>query len=430
MQYVVIFIASLLALPHPIPVSSLHAASPDQDMTPEERVKMMDDLDAKSNTGAILAGKEDIMESGGRPFPLSMVVGQDNIKQALLYAAVNPKMGGVVISGGRGTAKSIMARAVHRLLPPIEVLKGSQFNIDPEGVDGMDDFLKTELSGADATPLDQRDTEIIQPPFVQVPLNVMEDRLLGSVDVEKSVQTGKTVFQPGLLAKAHRGVLYVDDINLLDQELANILLNIITTGYVIVEREGVSVRYPCRPLLIATFNPEEGELRDHLLDRIAVSLSADASPLSLEDRVEATSAVLGFAAGGQGRQDGEEAEAALKAAEENEEDLKTAIVFARELLKELELLKTQKAYLCEEAIRAGTQGHRAELFATEVARASAALNGQQVTADDLKIAVKLAIAPRGTFTTQDMDDMDMPHPSPPPPPPPKPFPFTLSHGIK
>ena len=128
------------------------------------------------------------------------------------------------------------SQAVHRLLPPIEVLKDSQFNIDPEGYDGMDDFLKTELSRPGAVPLEQRETEIIEPPFVQVPLNVMEDRLLGSVDVEKSVQTGKTVFQPGLLAKAHRGVLYVDDLNLLDQELANILLNIITTGYVIVER--------------------------------------------------------------------------------------------------------------------------------------------------------------------------------------------------
>ena len=302
------------------PLSVLQvSATPDQDMTPEERVKMLDEMEAAAgNTGAILAGKEDIMESGGRPFPLSMVVGQDNIKQALLYAAVNPKMGGVVISGGRGTAKSIMARAVHRLLPPIEVLADSQFNIDPEGVDGMDDFLKTDLVNG-GTPLSERETEIIEPPFVQVPLNVMEDRLLGSVDVEKSVQTGKTVFQPGLLAKAHRGVLYVDDINLLDQELANILLNIITTGYVIVEREGVSVRYPCRPMLIATFNPEEGELRDHLLDRIAVSLSADASPLTLEDRVEATNAVLGFSASGQGRQTDEEGETALKAAEENEE---------------------------------------------------------------------------------------------------------------
>lgn len=121
-------------------------------------------------------------------------------------------MGGVVISGGRGTAKSIMARSLHRLLPPIEVLKGSQFNIEPEGLGGMDDFLKTELLNPDSTPLEERETEIIEPPFVQVPLNVMEDRLLGSVDVEKSVQTGKTVFQPGLLAKVRFTICIMQNI--------------------------------------------------------------------------------------------------------------------------------------------------------------------------------------------------------------------------
>ncbi|GMH95418.1 hypothetical protein TrVE_jg2499 [Triparma verrucosa] len=402
--------------------STLRVTTPDAPLSDAEaRLKAIDDMERaeRAQGNAVLAGKEEETDSGGRPFPLSMVVGQDNIKQALLFSAVNPQMGGVVISGGRGTAKSIMARALHRLLPPIEVLKGSQFNIHPEGEDGMDDFLKTELLNPDATPLSERETEIIEPPFVQVPLNVMEDRLLGSVDVEKSVQTGKTVFQPGLLAKAHRGILYIDDINLLDAELANIVLNIITTGYVIVEREGVSVRYPCKPLLIATFNPEEGELRDHLLDRIAVSLSADATPLTLEERVEASGAVLDFSASGKGRQANDGAETALKEAEENEDDLKTAIIFAREYMKELSLLQTQKVYLCEEAIRAGTQGHRAELFATEVARASAALEGRQVTADDLKIAVKLAIAPRGTFIQTPEDMMDMPPPPPPPPPPPQ-----------
>ena len=351
----------------------------------------------------------------GRSFPLSMIVGQDAIKQALLLAAVNKRMGGVVISGRKGTAKSVMARALHQLLPPIEVLKGSPYNIDPLGDDGLDDFTKASLLEEGAIPLSERETQVIPCPFVQVPLNVMEDRLLGSADLEESVKTGRTVFAPGLLAKAHRGVLYVDDINLLDEETANILLNVVNDGYVQVEREGISIRYPCKPLLIATFNPEEGELRDHLLDRIAVALSADVDVLNTADRVKAVDSVLDF--NSSGRQGTESAEKQLQEALENEDDLKTAIIFAREYLKDIKIAPSQILYLCEEAIRAGCQGHRAELYAAEVARASAALEGRQVTSDDLRTAVKLAIAPRGTFINNP-DMMDQMTPPPPPPPPP------------
>ena len=262
-----------------------------------------------------------------------------------------------------------------------------------------------------------RETDVIPCPFVQVPLNVMEDRLIGSADLEESVKTGKTVFSPGLLARAHRGVLYVDDINLLDEETANILLNVVTEGVVTVEREGISLKYPCRPLLIATFNPEEAELRDHLLDRIAIALSADAVRLDLAQRVEAVQSVLGFSASG--KQGNALAEENLAEAIANEDDLKTAIVFAREYIKELKVAPSQIQYLCEEAIRAGCQGHRAEIFAVEVAKAAAAIEGRQVTSEDLRLAVRLAIAPRGTFinTPMDPDEMQMPPPPPPPPPP-------------
>jgi magnesium chelatase subunit D len=405
------------AVPKKGSVLFMSAVADDKATGSEERARMAMEAEEGLNTKKAAMGIKDnqMMQVGGRPFPLSMIEGQDSIKQALLLASINNRMGGVVISGGKGTAKSVMARALHQLLPPIEVLKGSPFNIDPEGEFGIDDFLRTELDNG-GTPLEERETEIIETPFVQVPLNVMEDRLIGSADLEESVKTGKTVFSPGLLAKAHRGILYIDDINLLDEETANILLGIVTEGYVIVEREGLSLTYPCRPLLIATFNPDEGELRDHLLDRIAIALSADAQPLDVAGRVKAVERVLNFS--GSGPQKTEEAEEALREAIENEDDLKTAVVFAREFIKDVTIAPSQVQYLCEEAIRAGCQGHRAEIFAVEVARAAAALEGRQVNADDLKLAVKLAIAPRGTFINTPMDEDEMMPPPPPPPPPP------------
>ena len=380
-------------------------------MSAEERAQAA--MEAESTSNDIKAQASE-MDLGGRPFPLSMVVGQDDIKQALLLSAVNNRMGGVVISGGKGTAKSVMARALHQLLPPIEIIKGSAFNIHPDGEFGLDDFLKKDILNG-GTPLEERETEIIPAPFVQVPLNVMEDRLIGSSDLEESVKTGKSVFSPGLLAKAHRGVLYVDDINLLDEETANILLNVVNDGHVLVEREGISMKYPCKPLLIATFNPDEGELRDHLLDRIAVSLSADAKVMEVKQRVEAVDSVINFSPSG--KQGNSMATMALDDAISNEEDLKTALVFAREYLRDLKLAPSQLQYLCEEAIRAGCQGHRAEIFATEVARSAAALEGRQVNSDDLRLAVKLAIAPRGTFINTPMDEDEMMQPPPPPPPP-------------
>mmetsp|Transcript_69814 Transcript_69814/g.102307 ORF Transcript_69814/g.102307 Transcript_69814/m.102307 type:complete len:791 (+) Transcript_69814:24-2396(+) len=371
----------------------------------EERAKMAMQLEkALANEG--MGSKYSASELN---LPLSLIVGQGPIKTALLLAAVNPRLGGVVIAGGRGTGKSVMARAMHRLLPPIEVIKDSKFNIDPETEDEIDDFTKQTMI-ANNTPLSEMETEVIECPFVTVPLNVLDDRLLGSVDVEESVKQGKTIFEPGLLARAHRGVLYVDDINLLDNEIANILLSVVSDGWVNVEREGISVRYPCKPLLIATFNPEEADLRSHLLDRIAVSLSADANPLTLEDRVEATKGFLNF---NQKTMTVEE----KTEMEDNEQALKTRIIFAREELRDTKIATKQVAYLCGEASRAGVQGQRADLFACEVARANAALNDRPVNGDDLKLAVKLVIAPRSKFMQMDNNEDEMLQMPPPPPPP-------------
>lgn len=307
-----------------------------------------------------------------RPFPLGMIVGQEDIKRALMLAAVNPGIG-IAIYGSRGTGKSVLARAAYRILPQtIERIKGSPYNIDPNGTERVDTFLQNQMLKSGQS-LQDFEMELIPTPFVQIPLNVMEDSLLGTVDLEKSMQTGTTIFSPGLLAKAHRGVLYVDEINLLDEDAINILLNVVVDGYVTVEREGLSVQYPCKPLLIATYNPEEGELREHFLDRIGVVLSSDARPLSVLERTEATENVLGFT-GGTATQCSDEATKKLVKAEEEEEAIREKIEEARSTLARVEITSSQILYICEEATGAGCEGQRAEIFATECAKASAAVS--------------------------------------------------------
>ena len=382
-----------------------------------------------------LKGKEEIKDlmkakDSSRAFPLAAITGHSLLKLSLLLAAVDPSLGGVIIAGGRGTGKSVLARGLHTLLPPIEIIDNEKIldklnqrksslrpisrNLNPTKPEEWDvntnKLLEETIGSNYLSEIENIPKKVRQAPFIQVPIGITEDRLVGSIDVAASLNTGEQVFQPGVLAEAHRGVLYVDDINLLDEGIVNLILEATGREQNNIERDGLSLSHPCRSLLIATYNPEEGSLRDHVLDRFAIVLSADQS-IDNSQRVEIIKSVLSHA------------EDNIKFSEkwsEESDNLSTQLILARQWLQDVKITKEQITYLVNEALRGGVEGHRSELFAVKVAKANAALRGDEnVNSEDLKVAVRLVILPRAMQMPPQDEDIQPPPPEDQSPPPPQ-----------
>src|SRR5271165_5669753 len=200
-------------------------------------------------------------------YPFTAIVGQERMKRALILNAINPSIGGVLIRGERGTAKSTAARALAALLPEIEVVADCRFSCEPNHPNQYCDECRDRVAAGETLPIARRQTRV-----VDLPVSATEDRVVGTLDIEKAIKRGERSFDPGVLAAANRGILYVDEVNLLDDHVVDLLLDSAAMGVNVVEREGISFQHPARFILVGTMNPEEGDLRPQLLDRFALSV--------------------------------------------------------------------------------------------------------------------------------------------------------------
>ena len=294
-----------------------------------------------------------------KAFPFSAIVGQDDMKLSLLIAAVDQSVGGVMVFGDRGTGKSTAVRALAALLPPMRRITGCRYNSDPV----RDAAFHRTLNGLAAeTPLEDEDVAV---PVVDLPLGATEDRVVGALDLERALTQGEKAFEPGLLARAHRGFLYIDEVNLLEDHLVDLLLDVAASGENVVEREGLSIRHPAKFVLVGSGNPEEGELRPQLLDRFGLSVEVT-TPKDLGVRVEVVR-----------RRDAFERDPAGFLANWAEREAGEAIRIreGRERLADVEVptaIVETTAKLC---LTLGTDGLRGELVLIRAARALAALEG-------------------------------------------------------
>jgi Mg-chelatase subunit ChlI len=321
-------------------------------------------------------------------FPFTAIVGQESMKTALVLNAVSPKIGGVLIRGERGTAKSTAARALAALLPEIDVVADCPFNCDPHWPDHMCDNCRERAERGEPLPVGRHRTT-----FVDLPVSATEDRVVGTLDIECAIKTGRKKFDPGVLAAANRGLLYLDEVNLLDDHVVDLLLDSAAMGRNVVEREGISFSHPARFILVGTMNPEEGELRPQLLDRFALCVEIRGIGQA-DDRVKILERTVQF------ENDPEGFHAEWEAYEQR---LCREIVWARQLLPEVAYDEKNLYTIAELTTSFGVDGHRADIVILKAALAHAALrlarNGSHpaelaITEVDILVAAQLALPHR------------------------------------
>jgi len=314
-----------------------------------------------------------------RTIPFTSIIGQDDMKLALILNAINPRIGGVLIRGDKGTAKSTAVRSLADLLEDISVVEDCPFNCDPENPQSMCDLCFEKSQNGQIMSVKKKT------PVIDLPLGATEDRVVGSLNVERAIKEGIKALEPGILAACNRGILYIDEVNLLDDHVADVLLDSAAMGINIVEREGVSVAHPSRFILVGTMNPEEGEIRPQLLDRFGLQVSV-AGIEDVEQRMQIAKMADAFDIDPDGF---------AGAYQADQDRLKEQIRRARELLGKVTLSDDLLRTIAATCIELGVRTHRAEIVISRTAKTIAAFNGRtDASSEDVKKAMEMALAHR------------------------------------
>ena len=313
-------------------------------------------------------------------FPFTAIIGQEEMKLALILNVIDPRIGGVMIMGDRGTGKSTTIRAVADLLPAIQVAAEDPFNSSISDFELMSEKIKTAVEANEDIPVAYKKV-----PMVDLPLGATEDRVCGTIDIEKALTEGVKAFEPGLLAKANRGILYVDEVNLLDDHLVDILLDSAASGWNTVEREGISIKHPARFVLVGSGNPEEGELRPQLLDRFGMHAEIR-TVRDPETRVRVVEERSNF---------DQNPDECLASNKEQLELLKAKIVDAQERLSEVELDYEFRVKISQVCGSLDVDGLRGDIVTNRAAKAYAAYNSRtKVTLEDIEKVIVLCLRHR------------------------------------